>query len=163
MRAVDYRDWPKQRLFGKETSLVAYIEGEFDAFVKQLSATPKTVTERATKTFPQIKYRSIFLILSNGAPAALTEYLDKPGKLDLNLQVVRDEFAYDDDYAEVITELGVEPEKVHKFEGNFTWLPNRKAKKARSREEPMPDPAEFWSQVSVAPAPPSRKVSRSKK
>ena len=142
---------------------MAYIEGDFDAVVQKLGAKPKSFTERATKMFPEIKYRSIFLVLSNGAPAALTEYFDKPGRLDLNLQVIGDEFAYEDDYSEVIAHLGIDPHTVRKFEGNFTWLPNRRAKKVRPREEPMPDPAEYWSQVSVAPAPPTAKGGRNKK
>lgn len=139
MRVVDYRDWPKPTLF-RDIGLVAYVdECDLDAIATLLSAKPKTFTQRATKTEPQICYRSIFLVLSNRAPAALTEDLHKPGRIEVSLQVVRDEFAYDDDFAEVIAALKVDAGKVRKFEGNFTWLPNRKAKKVTPPDEPPPD------------------------
>jgi hypothetical protein len=150
MRAVDYSDWPKPTL-SRETGLVAYIEGDFDAIAASVAAKPKLFTQRATRTLPEVKYRSVFLVLSNGAPAAVTEYLDKAGKIELNLQVEHDCFAFDDDYEEVIGALGVRRDKVRKFEGNFTWLANRKAKRTAPEDGPVPE--DWWSQVGASPPP----------
>ena len=155
MRAVEYRDWPKVTR-ARQTGLVAYIQGDFDAIAASLSAKPKTFTQRATRTDPQIKFRGIFFVLSNGAPAALTEYFDKPGEIELSLQVERDTFAFDDDYAEVMKALGISPGKVRKFEGNFTWLPNRKAKKVEPKEDPLPE--DWWNHARVLPSKSKPKV-----
>ncbi len=133
----------------RDIGLVACIESDFDAIAVLLSAKPKTFTQRATKTDPQIKSRIIFLVLSNGAPATLTEYLQSAGTIELGLQVERDRFAFDDDYAEVVEELGLKPEQIGKVESNFTWLPNRKAKRVEPKEEPLPD--DWWNHFRVLP------------
>lgn len=149
MQAVEYRAWPKPTL-RRQVGLVARIKADFDAIAASLSAKPKTFAHRATKTDHEIKYRSIFLILSNGAPAALTEYLQKAGSIELSLQVERDRFAFDDDYAEVVRELRLSAAQVEKFEGNFTWLPDRKAKRVEPEEDSLPE--DWWNQVRVLPA-----------
>ena len=146
LRAVDYRDWPKPTPT-RDNGLVAFIEGDFDEIAASLSAKPKTFAHRATKLMPRFTSRTIFLVLSNGAPAALTEDSLQPGKIELSLRVERDTFAFDDDFAEVIEALGVSPDKVRKFEGNFTWLPNRKAKRVEPKEEPLPE--DWWNQGRV--------------
>jgi len=148
MKAVEYRDWPKPTL-RRQTGLVARIEGDFEAMVELLSVRPKAFTQKATRTEPEVKYRSIFLVLSNGAPAALTEYAHKPGAIELNLQVERDRFAFDEDYAEVISALGLKPKQVKKFEGNFTWLADRKSKRVEPPEEPLPE--DWWNHIRVPP------------
>jgi hypothetical protein len=147
MRAVDYSEWPKPTP-SRGTGLVACIKGDFDAIAASLAARPKVFTQRATKTCPQIKYRCVFLILSNGAPAFLAEFVGKAGTFELNLQVERDCFAFDDDYAEVIAGLGVSHDQVQKFDGNFTWLANRKAKRIEP-EDDLPD--DWWNHVRVLP------------
>ncbi len=104
---------------------------------ESLSTKAKAYTIRATKTDPQIKYKCIYLVLSNRVPALLSEeYLGDKKIVELYLQVVDYEFVYDDDFNEVLSTLNLSPEKVNKFGGNFTWLPNRKAKKVKRKEVP---------------------------
>jgi hypothetical protein len=136
MKVVDYKDWPKQTAL-RHTTLVAFIEDDLDVIAEKLSTKPKIYTIRATKTDPQEKYRCIFLVLSNRVPASLSEeYLCGKKIIELHLQVANHEFAFDCDLNEVISTLKLSPQKVHKFEGNFTWLPNRKAKRVKYKKEP---------------------------
>ena len=151
MHAVPYTKWPKPSL-ARDTSVVAYIDASLDEISRTYGLQPKIFSSPATKREPEVSYSCLFFLLAGGHPAALTEYPNRPNRLELNLQIVRDEFAYDDDLSEVIRELQLRPEQVRKFEGNFTWLPNRKAKTVRQKEEPIPeDPSEFWAQVKVLP------------
>src|SRR5687767_12040232 len=136
MKAVDYRNWPKPR-FRRDCGQVGYLKCDFDAVASALAATPKLFSERATKEFPPVRYRVIFLVLSNGAPAALTQNFAKPADIELALECHSDEFVYDDDFLEVVKALNIPPGDIRKFEGNFTWLPNRKAKKISPKDEPL--------------------------
>ena len=86
----------------------------------------------------------MFLILSNGVPAELTEYLHKVGRIELSLPVLSGEYVYEDDYQEVLSALKVDSALVDKFEGNFTWLPNRKAKRVMSEVRKAPLMGEWW-------------------
>ncbi len=143
MKVVDYRDWPKQNPL-RCTGMVASISADFDAIAASLFAKPKMFTQRATRTEPQTKSRGIFFVLSNRVPAALIDCFSGDGKLELHLQVVRDEFVFEEDFNEVISTLKIDPENVQKFsEVYVTWLPNRKAKMVRRKEEPLQE--DWWN------------------
>ncbi len=157
MKVVDYRDFPKPTAL-RDIGVVAHIEGDLDAIATMLSTKSKAFTQRATKTDPQVKYKSVFLKLSNGKPAELTEYLDSPGSIELNLQILKNEFVFEDDFSEIISWLNIDPERVQKLGGVYiTWLPNRKAKMVRRKEEPLPE--DWWNHVpsiSFANTPPKK-------
>lgn len=152
IKAVQYSDWPKPTL-RQDIGRVARIESGLDAIATSLSIRSKLFIQKATKQLPEIRYRAIFLILSHGGPAVLTEYSHQVGKIDLSLPVERDTFAFDDDYAEVVTALGLSAAQVTKFEGNFTWLPHRKSKRLERKDEL---PEDWWNHVHV----PSDKANR---
>ncbi|ROZ61460.1 hypothetical protein [Ramlibacter sp. WS9] len=147
MKIVDYRDWPKPRLW-RDYALVAQIDDDFDALAARIAAQPKTFTQRATRESPRIQYRAFFFRLSNKASGSINQNVEGKSHIELLLPVVRDEFAFLDDYEEVVATL--KPRQIHRFDGNFTWLPNRKAKRVSPKEEPLPE--DWWNHVRVLSA-----------
>jgi hypothetical protein len=144
MRAVDYRDWPKPTA-RRHCSVVAEINDDFDLLAERIGARPKIFTQRATKESPRYQYRACFFLLSNRAPGAFHQDLDGTSHIKLMLQVVGEDFAFLDDYEEVVATLS--PKQIYRWDGNFTWLPNRKAKRVRPKEEPLPE--DWWNHVRV--------------
>lgn len=144
MRAVDYRDWPKPTA-RRQCTVVAEINDDFDALAKKLGARPKTFTQRATKESPRFQCRACFFLLSNRAPGALHQDLDGKSHVQLMLQVIGEDFVFLDDYDEVVSTL--KPKQIYRWEGNLTWLPDRKAKRVRPKEEPFPE--DWWNHVRV--------------
>jgi hypothetical protein len=144
MRAVEYRDWPKPTA-RRQCTVVAEINDDFEALAQRIGARPKMFTQRATKESPRCQYRACFFLLSNRAPAAISQDLGDESRIHLLLQVVDEDFVFLDDYDESVEAL--RPNQVYRWEGNFTWLPNRKAKRVRPKDAPLPD--DWWSQVRV--------------
>lgn len=155
LRAVEYQEW-LEHASRREISPVAYLNIELDALLPFTSVKPKKFTQRATKTLPKIQGRTLFLILSNGVPAELTEYLETVGKIEFSLPVLEEEFVFEDDYQEVLSAFEIDSARVRKFEGNFTWLPNRKAKRVMSDARKAPLVGEWWEMLE-ANLPPKNK------
>lgn len=149
MKVIDYAAWKKAHIL-KKNGVVAIVKGSFDVIAKSFSAAPKVFKERETSESPAIENRSIFFILSSKAPASLTEYdFGQFRRIELALQIIHDEFAFDDDYLEVVNGLQeIGQVTFEKFEGNFTWLANRKAKRVRRVEEDLPE--DWWNHVKVS-------------
>ena len=151
MIVIDYRDWPKPTP-RRHTALVASFEANLDEIAAKLFTKPKSFIERARKLAPQMKYRCIFLCLSNGAPAMLLEDADVVGTTSLYLQELGGEFSFEDDFDEVVSALKLNRKKVRKS-GEFmtTWLPDRKVKRVKYKEEPIR--GDWWDLFSSGPSP----------
>ena len=155
MKAISYSEWPK---FPRrpDITMVGRFDGTIEQFAAMLNAESKEFFQKASREGPEHRYRTIFFRLDTGAYGALTEHA--PGTMELSLPVVRDEFVFDEDYDEALFVLGLNPDHVDKFEGNFTWLPDRKAKRVKPPDEPLPE--DWWNQVQVSP---SKRPSQRKK
>ena len=142
MRPVDYRDWPKQTP-RRHCAVVAEINDDFDELALRLGARPKLFTERATRESPRYQYRACFFLLSNRAPGAIHQDVDGKSHIELMLQVTGNGFAFLDDYEEVVAAL--QPKQIYRWDGNFNWLPDRKAKRVTPKQEPLPE--DWWNHI----------------
>lgn len=148
MTPIAYAALPKPTA-RRNISTVAWITADFDAIAVTLKARPKAFSSKPTRGAPDERYRSIFLRLSNGAYAVLTEWDHEPGQIDLDLEVHDHEFVYENEYGEVIAELRVDQQRVRRLQGNLTWLASRKAKKVPRQEPQLPE--DWWNHVKVVP------------
>lgn len=147
MKPIAYADLRKPTA-RRHISTVARINANFDEIADHLKARPRTFGVRLWRGAPEDRYRSIFLLLSNGANAALTEWEFEPGRIDLALEVIDHVFVYEDDYCEVISELQVDSKKVQKLHTfDMTWLESRKAKKIARPQPELPE--DWWNHVRV--------------
>lgn len=148
MNAIPYSHWPKPPKRRPDVSHVASFDGGINQLAELLESVPKQFSERVVRGDPEHKYWVIFFRLSTGAYGTLSEYVK--GRIDLDLQIVGEVFAYEEDYAEVLFTLGVNPDHVDKAEGNFTWLQDRTVRKLRRKDPPLPE--DWWNHVRAAPS-----------
>ncbi len=118
MKAIPYADWPKPPKRQPCISHVASFDGRIDQLAKLLGTVPKQFSERVIRGEPPHKYWVNFFRLSTGAYGTLCEYAK--GRIDLDLPIVAEVFAYEEDYDEVLFSLGINHDYVDKAEGNFT-------------------------------------------
>jgi hypothetical protein len=129
-------------------SHVGSFDGRIDAVASLIGAVPKRFLHKVLRGGPQHEYWMVFFRLSTGSYGTLSEYAK--GRIDIDLQIVREVFAYEEDYDEVLFFLGINPDHVDKAEGNWTWLGNRQAKKVRRKDPPLPE--DWWNHVHVVPS-----------
>ena len=143
MRVISYSEWPSRPRRRPDVSHVGSFHGRIDEVAAQLEAVPKRFSQNAVRGGSQHDYRVIFFRLSTGAYGTLTEYAK--GRIDVGLQIVGEVFAYEEDWDEVLFVLGLNPDRVDKAEGNWTWLENRKSRKVRRKDPPLPE--DWWNHI----------------
>lgn len=148
MRPITYSEWPRPPRRRPDVSHVGSFDGRIEEVARLLGAVPKRFSHKVVRGGPTHEYWVVFFRLSTGSYGTLSEYAE--GRIDIDLQIVREVFAYEEDYDEVLFFLGINPDHVDKAEGNWTWLQDRTSKKVRRKDPPLPE--DWWNHVNIAPS-----------
>lgn len=117
------------KLFPKEVDLcpAAFVRTDFDEVATRIAASPVMRRFSLRDPFPE-RYRDIYLTLSTGRSATLTQREAFPERVEIGLEILDDEAFFEADLLEVLAGIGVavDADAVRKI-NNFTWIPSRQA------------------------------------
>ena len=146
MKPIPFSKWPKP--IRRNITTVAMFDGDLGKIAESWGMRPRRFSHKVIRGGPDQHYWMLCFRLLNGAYGVLAE--DVPGSIEIVLPIHRDEFVFDEDLDEILFTLALNPDHVDKFEGNFTWLPDRKARRVKLREEPLPE--DWWNHIKVVPS-----------
>jgi hypothetical protein len=98
---------------------------DMDEVAVKLGVKPDRGTFRDGLTFPN-RYRCIYLRLTNGRFAILTQTEMRPDVIEVGLELLNDCILDEEDLLEVASFLSVGEKDVVRMDNAFTWIPAKK-------------------------------------
>ncbi|MFZ6679320.1 hypothetical protein [Undibacterium sp. Tian12W] len=95
---------------------------DFDQIAKKLRAIPIQGNFHDGLPIPN-QYTGICIELSSGRYANLLQTEMRKSVIEIGLEILDDEFFYEEDLLEIIAELEIEEDYVKRIQGDFTWIP----------------------------------------
>jgi len=97
---------------------------DFDQIASRLGVRPARGTFRDRLPFPN-RYRQIYLSLSSGRFAGLTQTEMRKSVIEIGLELHNDNFFYEEDLLEIQSAIGVDTDYVERIGNGYQWIPAR--------------------------------------